>query len=79
MNRKFPKYSSGAYIELNRTSSGKWVVILVDGDKRTSVRMYRWYWQCQLLLWAHSDLPIVRTGRRAVTSRVRGNVDRGMR
>ena len=76
--KKIPHASNEAYLEVNSTSSGKWIVILVDGDSRTSIRIYNWWWQVQLLLWRNQDMPLVRKGS-AVQRRTWGNVDSGMR
>ncbi len=75
---KIQNYSDNAELEINYTLSGKWIAILVDGDRRQSVGMFRWWWQCQLLLWSNPDLPIICKGR-AAQKRVWGNVDSGMR
>ena len=73
-----PRASSNAYLEVNSTPNNRWIVILVDGSKRTSIRIYRWWWQVQLLLWRNSDMPLIRKGR-AAQRRTWGNVDSGMR
>lgn len=73
-----PRASSNAYLEVNSTPNNRWIVILVDGNRRTSIRIYRWWWQVQLLLWRNSDMPLIRKGR-AAQRRTWGNVDSGMR
>ena len=73
-----PRASSNAYLEVNSTPNNRWIVILVDGNRRTSIRIYRWWWQVQLLLWRNSDMPLIRKGR-AAQRRTYGNVDSGMR
>ena len=75
---KIKDYSVNAELEINYTTNGRWIVILVDGPTRKSVGLFRWWWQCQLLLWSNPDLPLIRKGR-AAHKRVWGNVDSGMR
>ena len=75
---KIKDYSVNAELEINYTTNGRWIVILVDGATRKSVGLFRWWRQCQLLLWSNPDLPLIRKGR-AAHKRVWGNVDSGMR
>ena len=75
---KIKDHSVNAELEINYTTNGRWIVILVDGPTRKSVGLFRWWWQCQLLLWSNPDLPLIRKGR-AAHKRVWGNVDSGMR
>ena len=74
---KIKDYSVNAELEINYTTNGRWIVILVDGATRKSVGLFRWWWQCQLLLWSNPDLPLIRKGR-AAHKWVWGNVDSGM-
>lgn len=71
---KIPKHTSAAMLEVSLSSTGKWIVTLIDNGKRTPVRMYRYWWQVQLLLWSNSELPLVRVGK-AAEKRVWGNPD----
>ena len=52
-------WSGNAELEINYTTNGRWIVILVDGATRKSVGLFRWWWQCQLLLWSNPDLPLI--------------------
>ena len=74
---KIPKYSDSAIFEVSHTGS-KWIITLIDKEKRKPVRLFKWWWQVQLMLWIHPELPIVRVGS-AAKKKTYGNVDSGMR